>query len=240
MRNGIQINQRQDSKNPQCAFTRVELLCVVSALLALGTVVLPSLGASRSIRDRAVCINNLRRLGTAFLQWAEDGQPHLQSKFSFHVPYNAEFPGSAGASRAYLHTLVLSNYLSDTSLLVCPASGKTNASSLVRQSSSTVSYAIDLHANIFSSTSLLMMDGDVEGGEFGGCNFAGQASVSVYATLPGAPESKYPSWSATNHVYSGQILLADGSVLTLDTQRLRKIWASENSWGENQAHLSKP
>ncbi len=70
----IAFSQSQHSRPPhrQSAFTRVELVAVLAALALLGCVAISALANTKSLGDRAACLNNLRQIGLSFQLWASD------------------------------------------------------------------------------------------------------------------------------------------------------------------------
>jgi len=69
-------------KKTDLAFTRIELLfCLLgAALLVLPAISL--LASNKSESQRVICFNNLRQIGRAFQQWANDHN----EKFPWQVP----------------------------------------------------------------------------------------------------------------------------------------------------------
>ncbi len=72
------------SKCKRAAFTLVELLVVIGIIAVLIGILMPSLVKSRAAANRAVCLSNIRQLGTAILMYCNDN--------------DGWFPTSAGAA----------------------------------------------------------------------------------------------------------------------------------------------
>src|SRR4051812_31327175 len=62
------------------AFTRLELAVVLACLCLLGLIVLPMLGRSRAAGSEAVCMNNLRNLGRAFLVYSDQSRGYVPNE----------------------------------------------------------------------------------------------------------------------------------------------------------------
>ena len=59
----------------ETAFTRLELMAIIGALVLVAGVVLPALAQSKPCSQQAICFNNLRLIGQAFLLFnAENNQ----------------------------------------------------------------------------------------------------------------------------------------------------------------------
>jgi prepilin-type N-terminal cleavage/methylation domain-containing protein len=74
-RSGAMENRHQD----EAGFTLTELITAVAVIAMLAVVLVPALAAGRSDSARAVCLNNLRQLGTAELMYA--------SEYSDYIPF---------------------------------------------------------------------------------------------------------------------------------------------------------
>jgi hypothetical protein len=97
-------------QNRNGAFTRVELVAASLALVLLAVISLPSLAATRGDSQRAGCFNNLRQIGLAAFQYADENNEAFPPR---------RFP----AWPAQLRT-----YYPSTNILVCPADGPNPAS----------------------------------------------------------------------------------------------------------------
>ena len=80
------------------AFTLIELLVVVAIITILMAILLPSLGRARSQAQSAICLSNLKQLGTGTLMYAND--------WGNYIPYPVSSPGEA-----YLWYNALDSYL---------------------------------------------------------------------------------------------------------------------------------
>ncbi len=60
-----------------CAFTLTDLLVVMATLAILAALILPALAGSGGNGARTVCLNNLRRLGTALNMYASENQDYM-------------------------------------------------------------------------------------------------------------------------------------------------------------------
>lgn len=68
-----------------CAFTRLELLVVLSCIGLLSLIALPLLGRSHTVGSEATCMNNLRNLGRAFLIYADQTRGYVPQEGNIGV-----------------------------------------------------------------------------------------------------------------------------------------------------------
>ena len=81
------------------AFTLVEFLVVISIILVLTGIMMPSLARSRDAADRLRCASNLRQVGGAMVGWLDD--------------HNNKLPGLTfvlGPSPSYCEGMILTSY----------------------------------------------------------------------------------------------------------------------------------
>ena len=121
------------------AFTLIELLVVIAIIAILAALLLPALAAAKRRAQRINCISNLKQQGLAFQIWAgNNGDKYPQA---------APYPSDGGVAGSVPSTLwdaglvahgfygpecaygIMSNLLSDTKIVVCPADSYRSACS---------------------------------------------------------------------------------------------------------------
>ncbi|NMA43073.1 MAG: type II secretion system protein [Oligosphaeraceae bacterium] len=96
-------------------FTLIELLTVIFIISVLVSLLLPVTVKARSKAGQASCVNNLRQLALAFMQYATDHKERLAPYITGGGVY--DHPGTNWTRWTY-------PYYQDVQLLVCPASPK--------------------------------------------------------------------------------------------------------------------
>ena len=77
MRRNVSENKLLLGPHRRCGFTLVELLVVIGIIAVLVAILLPVLGKARAQANRAVCLSNIRQLGTAILLYCNDNDGYF-------------------------------------------------------------------------------------------------------------------------------------------------------------------
>lgn len=220
------------------AFTRLELAAVLVMLFLLGAVVLPGLAQHRAAADRIACLNNLRQVGQAFRQWAEehDGKTPLWLGWDGRTsPADGGMAGypPSGPSLWFLMT-VISNDLVRPSLLYCPSGIGLEAAEFSSSRNggflnpyyrnNAVSYWLGMHNHPDYPQALLAGDFNLQTNGVRRCAVA----TNVWAATIQAPYADNTRWIGSGdgppfHGDVGNVLLNDGQARTTSTPQLREL-----------------
>ena len=114
------------SQQQEGAFSRVELLVVLAALALLAAVQLPALAHNKGNSHRAVCADNLRRLGLSWLMYADDNRGRLAPNRSDSLVTNnwvdgfLDYSGTDGTNLSKITQAKLYPYNKAVEIYHCP------------------------------------------------------------------------------------------------------------------------
>ena len=106
-------------------FTLIELLVVIAIIAILAAMLLPALQSARERGRRGSCISNLKQIGTALMQYAQDNReknPVGNCRTSTTVSTSLLADLSVDGSANGLQVLVGNEYLTDFGVYACPSS----------------------------------------------------------------------------------------------------------------------
>ncbi len=167
-------------------FTLIELLVVIAIIAILAAMLLPALQSARERGRRGSCVSNLKQIGTALMQYAQDYREKMPAgncRSTATISTAMEVTLTEGDKG--LEVLRGNEYLADYGVFTCPSSTVS-----AEAASSNLSYAANLAYGY--------VPGYIAG------NNGSESALG--ADLDGTKEN-----SKTNHTNYGNILFADGS-----------------------------
>lgn len=221
-------------------FGRLDLVFTLGVVVVLVSVACTSIPRSRRDAARSACLGNLKTIGTAHQMWLHD--------FEDRPPWMVA-PGKGGSSGKQLvseHLLTLTNYLPNPAVLSCPGLRRhrpptDNWATLQEKN---IGYALNPDARVTVmeqgrqgswGLAAMFVDMDLEGGRPTSCVRCG-GNVMAFQLGDG----QGLSWSRTNHIDSGNLLLMDGTVLAADNVSLRRQASLWGDGGQTLLHLVVP
>jgi hypothetical protein len=188
------------SHRPEAALTLFEVGVVVAIILLLAAVLLPLLAVSKVKSSRVGCVNNLKQVGLSYRIWEGDNGDINPMGVSVTKGGSMEMVATGDVAQTFQ---VMSNELSTPRILVCP--NDTNRDYAVNFGSlanSNLSYFVGVDSTNDTNPQMILS---------GDCNL----QIGGKPVKPGLFSfwtNDPVTWTATRHISSGNLGLADGSV----------------------------
>jgi prepilin-type N-terminal cleavage/methylation domain-containing protein/prepilin-type processing-associated H-X9-DG protein len=193
------------------ALTLIEVLVVIAVLAVLVAIILPELAAAKRKDSRIGCVNNLKEIGIAYRVWEGDNGDKYPMFVSVTNGGAMELIATGNVAACFQ---VMSNELGTPKLLICSAdTDRIAATNFTTDfNNSKISYFIGLDANTNSPQVFLSGDN----------NFA-IGGIPVKSGLLELSANTPIAWTAARHKFTGNILLADGSVQSANNSSLTNL-----------------
>jgi prepilin-type N-terminal cleavage/methylation domain-containing protein/prepilin-type processing-associated H-X9-DG protein len=202
------------------ALTLVEVLVVVAILVVIAAIFLPVLAATNRKSSRLGCVNCLKEIGLAYRVWEGDNGDKYPMGISVTNGGSMEMVATGNVVQIFL---VMSNELSTPRILHCPEDmAHIETNSFAGLTSSNISYFVGVDARETDPQAFLSGDDHFEIG-----------GVPVKSGVLEISSNTPISWAAARHKFAGNILLADGSVQTINNATLTN-WTYQTDLATNR------
>ena len=200
----------QFKKRTNKAMTFIEVMVVIAALIVLAAMLLPMLAPHARIRSGPNCASNLKQIGLAARIWANDNNNKYPMFVSVTNGGSMELIASGNVAGCFR---VISNELSTTKILICPADADhVVASNFSNFNNSNISYFVNVEAT--ESYPQMLFSGD-DNLTVNGRNHPVKSGILEITT------NTEIGWMETRHIKVGNISFADGSVAEVSASGLQ-------------------
>lgn len=193
-------------------FSLVELLTVIAIIGIVAAMLLTVLGRAESRAKRVTCINNLREMGIAFHEFADDHS----GKYPMEVPVNEggsqDYLAAANSINGdfyftYRFFQPLSSFLATPRMLACPNDNRDPETNFSTFGNENLSYFATAFAHVGDANAILAGDRNLTNNE-----------ATPQSRLLLTPQDPL-QWTAEIHQFKGNILFADDHVEEWNNQK---------------------
>jgi hypothetical protein len=165
------------------------------------------------------CLNNLRQVGLALTLWADAND----GKFPWKVEQSrgGGMPNGTDNAKVNLQFSIVSNELATPHILICPGDARrVPATNFAQMSLTNVSYALCNEADEKRPRVFLAADRNMNGFDFTGL----PDNVNCFVLSSVTTGARSATWrrGACHGANAGLVALGDGSVVSLDNNRLAR------------------
>lgn len=233
------------STRRETAFTRLELLAVLAALVLIAGVVIPAFAQGKPRSQQAICFNNLRAVGQAVLMFnAEHNQ--LDPWRELATSGGTRNHPSGLNNNAWFQFAWLSNELANPKILACPSDAlarpakdfsfsPTGGLLSGAHQNNAISYFVGMDSSALVPNSVLSGDRNIRFNDLGGGCSTGVNPVANIFPWQASPSG----WRSGLHGPSGNILLHDGRVEQTSDETVNRLFTRESD-DNGSIHLQMP
>jgi prepilin-type N-terminal cleavage/methylation domain-containing protein/prepilin-type processing-associated H-X9-DG protein len=194
------------TRRNRTGFTLIELLVVIAIIAILAAILFPVFARARENARRTSCLNNLKQIGLAFMQYTQD-YDEMYPMIGYNTGDTVRYPdGNTGNNNWIVRVYP---YVNSTQIFNCPSNsdtpwaGGTNAASVVSYGANArlVNVPLSLAAVEKPAETLLLADSD------------GQLPYGVfdyYFAPPYYTGTSATRWMDDRHLEGANIAFADG------------------------------